>query len=179
MKFIFLAVMIGLFITPGKSLALDRQSAFFVQLRLNELGYDAGGQDGIIGPRTRAAVASYARERGVNATAKDVMHHMIRSSLRSRMPANLTDEERKELERTISIELRDPSSAIFRDEIFRICEGGSCYYCGEVNAKNLFGAYVGFRTFQVMRVANIWALLGVDSEPSGLLWYYCNMRGFD
>ena len=42
----------------------------------------------------------------------------------------------------VSAQLRDPSSAQFR-EIF----GTEDTYCGEVNGKNGFGAYSGFRKF--------------------------------
>ncbi len=45
-------------------------------------------------------------------------------------------------------EFRDPSSLQWRD--LRMVEhGGSDYLCGEVNGKNGFGAYVGFRKFVV------------------------------
>ncbi len=42
----------------------------------------------------------------------------------------------------VAAELRDPSSAQFRN----IMEGTEVA-CGEVNAKNAFGAYTGFREF--------------------------------
>lgn len=40
--------------------------------------------------------------------------------------------------------LKDPSSAEFRNEFVHQTSG---HLCGEVNAKNSFGAYVGFRRF--------------------------------
>lgn len=46
------------------------------------------------------------------------------------------------IEEAVAAELRDPSSAQFRN----IMEGTETA-CGEVNAKNAFGAYTGFRKF--------------------------------
>lgn len=45
-------------------------------------------------------------------------------------------------QRVVAAELRDPSSAEFRN----IIEGTSTV-CGEVNGKNAFGAYAGFKPF--------------------------------
>ena len=42
--------------------------------------------------------------------------------------------------------LRDPDSAKFKDvELFR--KNGLMYVCGEVNAKNAYGGYTGFKKF--------------------------------
>lgn len=41
--------------------------------------------------------------------------------------------------------LKDPASAQFR----HVFEGVAGFVCGEVNAKNAFGGYVGFRIFVV------------------------------
>ncbi len=46
-------------------------------------------------------------------------------------------------------DLKDPSSAQFRD-LYTISRGmGDDIICGEINAKNSYGAYVGFRKFYV------------------------------
>lgn len=46
-------------------------------------------------------------------------------------------------------DLKDPSSAQFRD-LYAITRGlGDDTVCGEINAKNSYGAYVGFRKFYV------------------------------
>lgn len=49
----------------------------------------------------------------------------------------------KKAKETILSSLRDPSSAEFRN----IIEAPEDFVCGEVNAKNAFGAYIGFATF--------------------------------
>lgn len=50
------------------------------------------------------------------------------------------------IKKAMASELRDPSSAQFRN----IREGAETA-CGEVNAKNAFGAYTGFREFTYRR----------------------------
>ncbi len=47
-------------------------------------------------------------------------------------------------ENSIAAQMRDPDSAQFRDGQIRQYRGVPVY-CGQVNAKNAFGAYVGFR----------------------------------
>ena len=49
----------------------------------------------------------------------------------------------KKAKETILSSLRDPSSAEFRN----IIEAPEDFVCGEVNAKNAFGAYIGFAAF--------------------------------
>lgn len=54
----------------------------------------------------------------------------------------------------ISQNLKDPNSGIFRNSFFNKDErmpddGVSGYVCGEVNAKNAFGAYAGFTPFYI------------------------------
>jgi len=43
--------------------------------------------------------------------------------------------------------MRAPSSVVFRNEYFNRGELGTPVACGEVNAKNGFGAYIGFQRF--------------------------------
>ncbi|WP_440940009.1 hypothetical protein [Immundisolibacter sp.] len=63
--------------------------------------------------------------------------------------------------------LRDPDSANFRNVetvTYTTPTGGRVpYVCGEVNAKNSFGGYVGFRRFYV---ANVGGELRADIEPA-------------
>lgn len=49
---------------------------------------------------------------------------------------------RSQAEKAVAASLRDPSSAQFRNVVER-----STATCGEVNGKNAFGAYVGFKRF--------------------------------
>jgi hypothetical protein len=45
----------------------------------------------------------------------------------------------------ISVSFKDPSSVQYRD--LYVSESGSRALCGEINAKNSYGGYVGFRRF--------------------------------
>lgn len=46
----------------------------------------------------------------------------------------------------VAHEMKDPGSVQFRD-VTITTSGTSLYVCGEYNAKNSYGAYVGFRKF--------------------------------
>jgi len=50
--------------TPGSTSVADTQA------ELRRLGYDPGPVDGIMGPKTRAALAAYQRDRGLPAGAR-------------------------------------------------------------------------------------------------------------
>ncbi|MFQ5973436.1 MAG: peptidoglycan-binding protein [Alphaproteobacteria bacterium] len=43
----------------------DEPTVMYVQHRLNELGFEAGSTDGVLGPRTRAAIATYRVKHGL------------------------------------------------------------------------------------------------------------------
>ena len=60
--------------------------------------------------------------------------------------SGMLEPEHSHIEEAVAAELRDPSSAQFRN----IREGTETA-CGEVNAKNAFGAYTGFRQFAYRR----------------------------
>lgn len=62
--------------------------------------------------------------------------------------------DRDRMEEAVANHLRDPSSAQFRN-----IRGTGESYCGEVNGKNGFGAYAGFRRF-------IYSTGTVTLEPS-------------
>lgn len=56
--------------------------------------------------------------------------------------AGLFEPQHDHIKEAVAAQLRDPSSAEFRE----IIEGQNTA-CGQVNAKNSFGAYAGFRNF--------------------------------
>lgn len=56
--------------------------------------------------------------------------------------------DRLALEEQIRAQLKDPESAKFREErIYPGPAGGPSTLCGEINARNSMGGYVGFRRF--------------------------------
>lgn len=67
---------------------------------------------------------------------------------------------------TITQNLKDPDAAKFRNiGIYKSTTGkGGVSVCGEVNAKNSYGAYIGFRKFVVSD--DLGAIDGEESGPS-------------
>lgn len=71
----------------------------------------------------------------------------------SKEDRTLTPKDQTAMETTVKNELKDPWSARFRDVIktspYDECRGTS--YRGEVNAKNSYGGYTGFKKFLIFK----------------------------
>lgn len=78
---------------------------------------------------------------------------MVRGVVVAAMALALVGCAEAEAKRAVAEKLKDPSSAQFQN----VRESGE-YVCGEVNGKNSFGAYSGFRRF-------VAGPLGVTLEP--------------
>lgn len=66
-----------------------------------------------------------------------------------------SDEQKSFAQEKVAYSLKDPSSAQFRS-LYALSRGmGDDTVCGEVNAKNGYGGYVGFRMFYVRNDGNI------------------------
>lgn len=63
------------------------------------------------------------------------------------LAAGVSDTEIDAVKTAMEDRLADPFSAQFRDFKTSASDDGSKTVCGRVNAKNKFGAYVGFRYF--------------------------------
>lgn len=72
------------------------------------------------------------------------------------------------------VDFNDPSSAQFRDERYYNTSFGEVY-CGEVNGKNSFGAYVGFRRFIVTEERN--GLSSVFPDDRGMMLSMSEKQG--
>jgi hypothetical protein len=73
---------------------------------------------------------------------------------------DLPDSVRQEILELVTDDFRDPLSSQFR----RLQRGDRPHvYCGEVNTRNLYGAYIGFKPFMVTLEADS---KGVDIIPS-------------
>jgi peptidoglycan hydrolase-like protein with peptidoglycan-binding domain len=127
--------------------AQDAVDVIFIQAQLEDHGFDLGSKpDGKIGPRTKAALSSYAERYNVSADFSSVRNEMLRRNAVSRVPI-LDEKLLQGIKERVGEELNDPFSAQFKN-IYKIgAANGSTLICGEVNAKNLYGAYVGFRFF--------------------------------
>jgi hypothetical protein len=60
-------------------------------------------------------------------------------------------------------DFRDPASAQFRD-LFVAKSGDLLILCGEVNAKNAYGAYIGFRKFFASDMPDVHAIRGTGAD---------------
>ncbi len=132
---------------PLSAFAQDKIDVLFVQVQLEQHGFDIGGNpDGVLGPKTRSALSAYAKKYAVSDDFSSVLSEMARRNIENRIP--ISDEKmRKGIEDTVAEQLNDPFSAKFRN-IYKISQAdGTVLICGEVNGKNLYGAYVGFRFF--------------------------------
>lgn len=61
-------------------------------------------------------------------------------------------------------ELRDPASAQFRN-VREVTTAAGKAVCGEINAKNAYGGYVGFQDF-VVADGQAWIQTGADASSS-------------
>ncbi|MFC5769789.1 hypothetical protein [Thauera sinica] len=71
----------------------------------------------------------------------------------------------------VSAKMFDPDAAMFRD----VRQIGETTFCGEVNGKNRYGAYVGFTPFYAMKVVESWMVL-TDSGETDVATHMCNGR---
>ncbi|WP_138069841.1 hypothetical protein [Sulfitobacter sp. EhC04] len=70
-------------------------------------------------------------------------------------PANITEADKKTMDRAFMVSLADPKSAQTSGiQVFQ-APNGNRLICGQLNAKNAFGGFIGFQTFEVMTVASV------------------------
>ena len=123
---------------------------YATQSTLQNHGYYDDKPDGIMGPKTRAALRAYASDRSIEGDLPSVYSDMITRNYKQR--EDISNESLvKEIKEKVSQLLKDPESANFRN-IYRISGisfGGHevDYICGEVNGKNSYGAYAGYSFF--------------------------------
>jgi membrane-bound lytic murein transglycosylase B len=78
---------------PGEAGALSTAQLQLLQQALNELGYDAGVPDGLVGPRTQAALRRYQAAQGLPADgypAPSVFEHVQRAHAAATVDGRLT-----------------------------------------------------------------------------------------
>ncbi|AZV00286.1 peptidoglycan-binding protein [Paracoccus kondratievae] len=115
---------------------------FIAQTKLNSLGLDVGKPDGRMGPVTRKALKAAAERYGFEPTLGDMFKYFAVDTVKREI--KVKDEAIiQAVKDAVGDGLKDPFSAQYRN--FRILPSGRI--CGEVNAKNTYGAYVGWTTF--------------------------------
>ncbi|WP_062560983.1 peptidoglycan-binding domain-containing protein [Paracoccus aminovorans] len=112
------------------------------QMKLRTLGYEVGKPDGRMGPATRKGLNAAAVKNGFDPTLAEMFKFFAIKTVTGE--TKVEDEGiLKVVKDAVGDSLKDPFSAEYKD-IRRLPSGR---ICGEVNAKNLYGAYVGWQTF--------------------------------
>jgi len=128
----------------------DQMMAAGVQLKLRSLGLYSGEIDGRIGPASRSGITAAAERFGFPPDMESLIAFFADQTAASATP--LSDGPLKEsVESQVKRDLRDPWSAQFRN--LRVLESG--LICGEVNAKNAYGAYTGFEGFTASAILSV------------------------
>jgi len=162
-------------LTYGSALHADITTNFAVQLKLEKLGFDVGKADGKIGPKSRAALTDAAQSHGFAPSPSAMYTFYTRKTRAGSSPVN-DDKTSTYVKEAVGEYLKDPFSAQYRN-LNRLPSGT---ICGEVNAKNSYGAYTGWSTFRVSKPIEIsgklmggFALLGGPKAP--LVVAYCDL----
>lgn len=84
----------------------------------------------------------------------------------------------------INRSLKDPTSSLFRDVVVYRDGENSAYVCGEVNAKNNYGAYTGFETFAANVVITKDEIVPIvdflkDYSFDSFTPFVCTLKGVD
>jgi hypothetical protein len=96
----------------------------------------------------------------------------------------LTEAEKTVVRTAIGAELNDPDSAAYRWQDVKTVDLRP-RYCVEVNAKNRYGGYVGFKPVMVQTTINNGVITGIEkvwwpdaSVPEGLTFQISACRGY-
>ena len=155
MKYRVLSLLsMALIVAASASNSQDRITAWnwivALQTRLAQDGFYHGDLDGAVGPATKHAISEYARQKGVADGIESVTKSILASTA-STAYSDQSDPTPFQIEQARSIigeKLRDAESARFRNErAFKSPE--ALLICGEVNGKNVYGAYVGFQAYAI------------------------------
>ncbi|MDP1872115.1 MAG: hypothetical protein Q8K61_10895 [Gallionella sp.] len=138
----FLAILVS-----SPSIADTAYHDFAFQMRLVHGGFSEGPVDGRIGAGTRKSMAAYALKYGLKNDRADVERHMLAQAELHR-GTMISDEDWAAALVGAKDTLNDPFSAKFTKLYYFKSSSGKHVVCGLVNAKNLYGAYVGDQFFQ-------------------------------
>ena len=79
--------------------------------------------------------------------------------------------------RVLTDNFRDPGAAKYRDlAVYRQLDGKTIALCGEVNAKNAYGAYTGFSSFYADLKFGYVRADGEDKRFDAMRMSYCDKR---
>lgn len=126
----------------------DFASSIAMQTRLKQDGFYDGEVDGSFGPASRRALQQYASDRRIPANMSAVFDRMAAEAQGQRRDAS--PEEIEAATKAVKDTLMDPYSADVQIEWAYPAMDGWTAVCGRVNAKNGYGAYVGFKWFNAL-----------------------------
>ena len=137
---------------PFHATASDRA----LQLRLMQEGFYRGPIDGMFGTGSRRALMEYAADRGITGDIDDAIPALFEEAREAR--EEVTEGQRRATESEMASELLDGDTAIVRYDFSYPIDGipiispaiGHQVVCGEVNARNAYGAYTGFQPFNLL-----------------------------
>jgi hypothetical protein len=133
----------------GRTEASGVQSAlrtYFLQRELNRMGFPVGEPDGIAGKKTRIAISSYATSNNISQTFEAVFLNLYRRHIENQTVVENSNLPQA-MKEAINSMFNDPYSTRFSNVTVRELSSGLKIYCGSVNGKNAYGAYVGAMKF--------------------------------
>ena len=140
----------------------DTSLAF--QMRLVHDGFFDGPVDGRVGPATRKAMAAYAAKYGVK-NSRAAIEASIVSRAEAERSVGVADDLWVAAIEDAKNSVLDPYSAHFKQLYYFRSKRGNTVVCGLVNAKNLYGAYVGdqyFQTTVLLQDGKPWAVTTIE-----------------
>lgn len=146
---------------PGEAASQPLTEVWVAQIKLNKLGFDTGKPDGRMGQRTQEALEKAGAGLGFPPTISGLYEHFGEESHRSSKPIT-SPAILEAIQKSVANDLKDPFSAQFQN----IRQLPSGKICGEVNAKNSYGAYTGWTTFMTM--SPIALPSGLQSSPASI-----------
>jgi hypothetical protein len=84
--------------------------------------------------------------------------------------------QKKLIEQAVKEQLKDPDSAKFKHSDYHVDKTDGVY-CGYVNAKNSYGGYTGFQTFEVLSVADGKGFIMIGVDGDGVMDKICHYKG--
>lgn len=170
--FRFFALVCALAVGVGSTCeASDLETIFALQAKLQRIGLYEGELDGQTGPKTQAALDKAAERFETEPTIEAVYGYFAREVLQYRK--EITSEEVKTgIKEEIGQYLKDPFSAQY-ENFYALRSGRACV---EVNSKNNFGAYTGWKTFALSpMIGNGWMISAYEESGNGLADQYCTI----
>ena len=155
MIFRTLIAVVSLFVMCEGASAQGREDIYYIQIKLNTLGANLGRPDGVLGPKTQAAINEHAKQMGFKPNPEAMIDFYQKRYWFETEPL-LDGPLYEKVIASFEDVLFDPYSAKFKDIVVQ----PSGNICGLVNAKNQMGAYTGYRQFM-----NVSGSFSVSSEP--------------